>query len=105
MPERWPIRPVIIPRVKPKRWGWSVDVYADKDALMAAAKQLAREIAANAPLAIQCTKEVLNFSRYTSVSEGMAFAVQKNMFLITSDDMKEAIIAFLEKRKPDFKGK
>jgi enoyl-CoA hydratase len=80
------------------------DVYADKDALMAAAQQLAGEIAANAPLAIQCTKEVLNFSRYTSVSEGMALAVQKNMFLLTTRDLKEAFIAFMEKRKPDFKG-
>ena len=81
------------------------DVYANKDDLMAAAQQLASEIAANAPLAIQCTKEVLNFSRYTSVGEGMALAIQKNMFLITTDDLKEAFIAFMEKRQPDFKGK
>jgi len=93
------------PARKAEKMGLVNDVYTNKEVLMAAARQLANEIAVNAPLAIQCTKEVLNFSRYTSVSEGMAFAIQKNMFLITTDDMKEAIIAFLEKRKPDFKGK
>ncbi|PKN67003.1 MAG: enoyl-CoA hydratase [Deltaproteobacteria bacterium HGW-Deltaproteobacteria-10] len=93
------------PARKAEKMGLVSDVYADKDALMAAAQQLANEIAANAPLAIQCTKEVLNFSRYTSVSEGMALAVQKNMFLLTTQDLKEAFIAFMEKRKPDFKGK
>jgi enoyl-CoA hydratase len=81
------------------------DVFADQDALDAAAKQLALQMAANAPLAIQCTKEVLNFSRYTNVSEGMAYAIQKNMFLLTTDDLKEAFVAFMEKRTPDFKGK
>lgn len=93
------------PARKAEKMGLVSDVYADKDALMAAAQQLARKMAANAPLAIQCTKEVLNFSRYTSVSEGMALAVQKNMFLLTTRDLKEAFIAFMEKRKPDFKGK
>ena len=88
-----------------EKMGLVSDVYANKDDLMAAAQQLASEIAANAPLAIQCTKEVLNFSRYTSVGEGMALAIQKNMFLITTDDLKEAFIAFMEKRQPDFKGK
>jgi enoyl-CoA hydratase len=80
-------------------------VYADQVALYEAASELAAQIAENAPLAIECTKEVLNFSRHTSVSEGMALAIQKNMFLITTDDLKEAFIAFMEKRKPDFKGK
>jgi enoyl-CoA hydratase len=93
------------PARKAEKMGLVSDVYANKEELLEAAQQLASEIAANAPLAIQSTKEVLNFSRYTNVSEGMAFAVQKNMFLITTDDMKEAVIAFLEKRKPDFKGK
>ena len=90
---------------KAEKMGLVTEVYADKDALSAAAKQLATQIAVNAPLAIQCTKEVLNFSRYTSVSDGMALAIQKNMFLLTSGDMKEAVIAFLEKRAADFKGK
>ncbi len=80
-------------------------VYADRIALDEAARQLALQITENAPLAIECTKEVLNFSRYTSVSEGMALAIQKNMFLLTTDDIKEAFVAFMEKRKPDFQGK
>lgn len=79
-------------------------VYADQSALYEAANKMAAEITENAPLAIECTKEVLNFSRYTSVNEGMALAIQKNMYLVTTNDMKEAFIAFIEKRKPNFKG-
>jgi enoyl-CoA hydratase len=80
-------------------------VYKDKDALMAAAKKLAAQIAQNAPLAIRCTKEVLNYSRYANVKDGMNAAIQKNMVLMTSDDLKEAVTAFIEKRPPSFKGK
>ncbi len=80
-------------------------VYADQAALYEAAREMAAQIIENAPLAIECTKEVLNFSRNTSVSEGMDLAIQKNMFLLTTDDLKEAFVAFMEKRKPDFKGK
>ena len=88
-----------------EKMGLVTEVYVDKEALMTAARELAKQIAVNAPLAIQCTKEVLNFSRYTNASEGMALAIQKNMFLMTTGDMKEAFIAFMEKRASDFKGK
>jgi enoyl-CoA hydratase len=80
-------------------------VYSDQATLYEAARELAVQIAENAPLAIECTKEVLNFSRNTGISEGMDLAIQKNMFLLTTDDIKEAFVAFMEKRKPDFKGK
>jgi enoyl-CoA hydratase len=80
-------------------------VYADHAGLIAAAQKLASQIAANAPLGIKYTKEVLNFSRYVNVYEGMALAIQKNATLLMSDDLKEAMMSFLEKRPADFKGK
>ncbi len=80
-------------------------VYPDTAAMMDGAKKLALEIAANAPLAVQATKEVLNASREIPVSEGMSLAKHKNMVLMLSQDIKEAFVAFMEKRKPDFKGK
>lgn len=80
-------------------------VYADQNALYEAARQMAQKISANAPLAIKSTKEVLNFSRHVNVYEGMALAIQKNATLLMTDDMKEAIISFLEKRPPNFQGK
>lgn len=80
-------------------------VYADHSGLMNAAQKLATQIAANAPIGIKYTKEVLNFSRYVNVYEGMALAIQKNATLLMSDDLKEAMMSFLEKRPADFKGK
>ncbi len=80
-------------------------VYADHAGLMAAAQKLAAQIAANAPLGIKSTKEVLNFSRYVNVYEGMAMAIQKNATLLMTDDLKEAMMSFLERRPADFKGK
>jgi enoyl-CoA hydratase len=86
------------------KMGLVIDVYPDKAAMMAGAKALAEEILESAPLAVQNTKEVLNYSRFVSVKEGIALAVHKNMLLLPSDDCKESFIAFMEKRKPDFKG-
>ena len=64
--------------LKAKNMGLVNNIFADKNALdTGSLKQLAMQIAANAPLAIQCTKEVLNFSRYTNVNEGMALAIQR----------------------------
>jgi len=80
-------------------------LYPDPPAMMEGAKKLAREIAANAPLAVQATKEVLNASRHIPVQDGMSLAKHKNMVLMLSQDLKEAFVSFMEKRKPDFKGK
>lgn len=80
-------------------------VYPDGTAMMAGARKMAFEIAANAPLAVQATKEVLNVSRSLSVADGMSLAKHKNMVLMLSQDLKEAFVSFMEKRKPDFKGK
>ena len=80
-------------------------VYADKEALMEAAKELATQIAGNAPLAVQETKNVIHYSRNKAIDQAMLMAVHKNMILFHSEDLREAMTAFVEKRQPKFSGK
>jgi len=87
-----------------EKMGLVQGVYADREATLAAARQLAEEIKESAPLGVQSSKEVLNYSRNVSIREGIALAVHKNMILLASSDCREAITAFMEKRKPVFKG-
>ncbi len=75
-----------------------------REALYREAAELAEEIAANAPLTVQGIKEVMLFNRDHGVYPGLKFVAQKNAAEIISDDLMEAFTAFLEKRKPDFKG-
>lgn len=79
-------------------------VYDDKEALLAGARALAQEIAANSPFAVQGTKQVLNFSDEHSLDEGLEYVAQYNSAFLHTDDMHEAIQAFLEKRQPEFTG-
>lgn len=88
-----------------EKFGLVNRVYPDKESLMVGAKELAAQIAANAPIAVEETKDVLNFSLTKVHEDGMAYAKQKNGILFSSEDMKEAAQAFREKRKPVFKGK
>ena len=86
------------------KMGLVLDVYADQAEMMAAAGKLAAEILESAPLAVQSSKEVLNYSRFAPLKDGIALAIHKNMLLLSSEDTKEAFLAFMEKRKPGFKG-
>ena len=88
-----------------ERMGLVNGVYSDSEELMKEAKKLAAQIAENAPLGVQQTKEVLNYSRNVTIPEGMSMAIHKNMVLFSSEDMGEALAAFKEKRKPRFKGR
>lgn len=66
---------------------------------------LAKEIAQMSPVAVQLAKESINRSFETSLDEGLHFE-RKNFYLsFASEDQKEGMRAFVEKRKADFKGK
>ena len=80
-------------------------VYADQAALLAGAREMAAEIAANSPLAVQGTKVVLNYSEQHSLEDGLHFVAQWNAARLHSADLAEAITAFMEKRPPKFTGK
>jgi enoyl-CoA hydratase len=69
------------------------------------AVELAKEIAQLSPVAVQLAKEAINRSFETQLDEGLMFE-RKNFYLtFASEDQKEGMKAFIEKRKPVFKGK
>jgi enoyl-CoA hydratase len=77
----------------------------DRDALYEEAEKLAVQIAECPPMAVQGTKEVLLYSRDHGVYPGLQYVAQKNAAVLPSEDIVEAVTAFMEKRKPVFKGR
>ncbi len=73
--------------------------------LMETTKKLAEKIASKAPLAVQCAKEAVNRSMEVGIYEGLAHESYLHAFTCATDDKKEGVSAFLEKRKPNFQGK
>jgi enoyl-CoA hydratase len=82
-----------------------VNKVVPKEMYLHEALQLAKEIAQLSPVAVQLAKEAVNRSFETHLDEGLAFE-RKNFYLtFASEDQKEGMKAFVEKRKADFKGK
>lgn len=73
--------------------------------LLDEAVKLAKEIANQSPVAIKLAKEAVNQAFNSTLDEGLMFE-RKNFYLtFASQDQKEGMAAFVEKRQPDFKGK
>jgi enoyl-CoA hydratase len=69
------------------------------------ALKLAEEIASRAPLAAHAAKKMINQAFEQTLSEGLATEKQEFYNLFASEDQKEGMQAFVEKRKPEWKGK
>jgi enoyl-CoA hydratase len=80
------------------------DVLPDYDALVKAAQDMAAEIAANSPLAVQGTKAVLKATEDMSIADGLNYVGLWNAAFLRSNDLTEAMVAFMEKRPPKFQG-
>lgn len=81
------------------------DVYDDFDATYEAAFAMATEIAANAPLAVRGTKFILRQSEDLTTEQSLLLnGMWTMMTTLNSNDLKEAMSAFIEKRTPIFKG-
>jgi enoyl-CoA hydratase len=93
-----------IDAARAERIGLVNDVYPDQEAVLAAAHDLAGEIAANPPLVVQGVKDVLSLNTGHQVSDGLRYVSTWNAAFLPSKDLGEAVQAFLERRKPDFKG-
>ena len=77
----------------------------DPSTLYEEAEKLASQIAACPPLTVQGTKETLIFNRDNGIEAGLYYVAQKNAAALPSEDLFEAVSAFMEKREPVFKGK
>ncbi len=88
-----------------KEIGLVNDVAADAEGVLKAAGSLAAEIASNSPIAVQGTKAVLAANEGRTVAEGLDYVATWNAGMLASDDLTEAVAAFMEKRTPKFTGR
>jgi enoyl-CoA hydratase len=80
------------------------DVFPDKEALDIKGKEMAQEIAGNPPLAVQGAKEVLCFDEEAGLEESLAYNAARSSMIVPSQDLMEAVAAFVQKRQGTFKG-
>jgi len=81
-----------------------VDRVVPQDKFEETVNQLAETIASKSPLIISLVKKTINKGMYSNLAAGLGY--EKAMFSLcfASEDHTEGITAFLEKRKPEFKG-
>jgi enoyl-CoA hydratase len=73
--------------------------------LMNEAKRIANVIASKAPLAIAACKRVINNGAHLSIDDALELEALEFGLLVDTEDIKEGTGAFLEKRKPVWKGR
>jgi len=77
-------------------------VLADKKTAVAQGIELARLIASKSPVAVQGTKEIINYSRDRTVAEGLKYTAVWNAAMLQTQDMKDAMLSGLQKKTPTF---
>ena len=86
-----------------EQWGLVNAVYPLAE-LLPAALQTAQRIAGNAPIAVKQAKQSIHRGLQMSLRDGMAFEIEAYNRTVPTQDRLEGVLAFNEKRKPEFKG-
>lgn len=106
-------------RTKALEWLWSGERISAEDALkygvinkivvpellMEEALKFANRLAKQPPLSLRLIKDSVNKAVDSSLSEGMQYERKNFYLLFSTQDQKEGMNAFKEKRKPDYRGK
>ena len=82
-----------------------VNAVVPREQLMEEARKLAAGLAAKAPLAMKAIKNCVNYGEDVDLDSGLNYEIKTWGGLFSTEDQKEGMTAFLEKRKPDYKGK
>ena len=82
-----------------------VNAVVEPDQLMSTANEWAAEIAANAPLAVQATKRMMRLGLDETFEANVHHVYLQLLPLFGTEDFKEGVKSFLEKREPQFQGR
>jgi enoyl-CoA hydratase/3-hydroxyacyl-CoA dehydrogenase len=72
--------------------------------LMAEVQQMAKRIAGQGPIAVGRAKAAINQALQTGLDAGLGFELEAVTLTFGTEDQKEGMTAFVERRKPEFKG-
>ncbi|WP_035586612.1 enoyl-CoA hydratase/isomerase family protein [Hippea jasoniae] len=81
------------------------NVFETKDELLSNAKEIATKIAENGPVAISLAKKAINDGFDLSIDEALKYEATLFGVAFSTEDAKEGLKAFIEKRKPQYEGK
>ena len=87
-----------------ERWGM-VNRVCEPATLVAEAVDTATAIAGNAPISIRQAKRSMHHGMGMSLADGMLFEIEAYNRMVPTEDRREGVLSFSEKRKPVFKGR
>ena len=85
-------------------WGLVNAVYPQVD-LLDASLDMAERIAGNAPIAVRQAKQAIHRGLGMSLSDGLIFEIEAYNRTVPTEDRREGVLAFNEKRKAIFQGR
>ncbi len=82
-----------------------VNEVVEPERLMARAREVAAQLLENSPSSVRATKRLINSFIARQLDDQIAAAVEDNARIRTTEDFREGVTAFLEKRKPNWRSK
>jgi len=84
-------------------WGL-VNLVTEPSELLETTMAIARRIAGNGPIAVRQAKQAIHRGMQMSVWDGLAYEIEAYNRLVPTEDRREGVLAFNERRKPIFRG-